>query len=335
MKTTYLIGFISCCFFSTIFSQGDTIHLKNPSFEDYPRAGRVPEGWKDCGFPKESPADTHPSGAFDVIKYPADGNTYLGLVTRDNDTWEMVGQKLATPMIAQQCYIFKLALSRSELYVSASRMSGKRANYTQPIKLKIWGGDAFCNKKEIVGETPLVEHTDWEDYIFTIYPNHNHTHLLLEAFYNEPIWAPYNGNLLIDNVSSIIPIPIDSANVWTIDKKESIILGTKSLSIIINEEDIDETAKNTATVKATRIGAPKQLPTVSAIYYNSILTKIEKELVLEKIVTFVENNPFAKANIIIEEKTKKKRKLQKELLVKQLTDLGIFEDSFTINLYKK
>ena len=335
MKTTLLIGFITCCFFSTIFSQIETIHLKNPSFEDYPRAGRVPEGWRDCGFPEESPADTHPSGAFDIVKYPADENTYLGLVTRDNDTWERVSQKLVTPIKAGQCYIFKLALCRSELYVSASRLSGKQANYTQPIKLKIWGGDAFCDKKEALGESPLVEHTDWEDYIFTFYPNNNHTYLMLEAFYKEPILNPYNGNLLLDNASSIVSIPIDSANVWTIDKKESIVLGAKSLPVVINEEDIDETAKNMATVTATRIGDSKQFPPVSAIYYNSMLTEIEKELVLEEIKVFVENSPFAKVNIIIEEKTRNERKEQKVILTQKLTALGILEDSYSINLYKK
>lgn len=333
MKATILIGFLTICF-TSLFAQSEVIYLKNPSFEDYPRAGRVPAGWIDCGFPKESPADTHPSGEFDVIKYPSHGNTYLGMVTRDNDTWERVGQKLDIPMIAGQCYIFKLSLCRSELYVSRSRMYNRSANYTQPIKLKVWGGTAFCDKRDMLGETETIEHSNWEDYIFTFYPNHNHDYLLLEAFYQEPVPYPYNGNLLIDNASPIIPIPNDSAIIWSMDKMESILLGTENLPVVINEEDIDPSAKNTATITAKRIGAPAELAPPTAIYYNSTLDDAEKELTLEEILAFVENNPFDKANIIIEEKTRKERKRQKELLIKKLTELDIREDNYRIRLYK-
>ena len=87
----------------TVFGQADAIQLINPSFEDYPRAERVPHGWRDCGFPGESAPDTHPSGAFDVVKYPSDGNTYLGMVVRDNDTWERVSQHLTAPIQAETC----------------------------------------------------------------------------------------------------------------------------------------------------------------------------------------------------------------------------------------
>lgn len=215
------------CFSNILFSQLDTIHLMNPSFEDYPMAGNVPIGWKDCGFPGESPADTHPSGQFAVTKYAADGNTYLGLVTRDNDTWEMAGQKLTEPMIAGQCYIFKLTLCRSELYVSPSRETNTETNYVDPIKLKIWGGNSFCDKKETLGETPVVDHSDWDDYVFTIAPDENHRFILLEAFYQVPVIFPYNGNLLIDNASPIIPVSCDSIATWSLDRKAAILSGTK------------------------------------------------------------------------------------------------------------
>ncbi|MFK7983070.1 MAG: OmpA family protein [Saprospiraceae bacterium] len=197
----------------SVFGQESVIQLINPSFEDYPRAERVPHGWRDCGFPGESAPDTHPSGAFDVIKYPSDGNTYLGMVVRDNDTWERVSQHLSTPIQAGTCYSFSLNLSRSELYVSASRETGTRANYVQPIKLVIWGGDGHCEKRERLAESPLVANTSWKPYAFKFEPKLTHTHITLEAFYKTPVLFPYNGNILIDKASDIVPMPCDETPV--------------------------------------------------------------------------------------------------------------------------
>ena len=197
------------------FGQGDAIHLINPSFEDYPRAERVPNGWRDCGFPGESAPDTHPSGAFDVIKYPSDGNTYLGMVVRDNDTWERVSQQLTSSIQRGTCYSFSLNLCRSELYVSASRVSGVRANYVEPAKLVIWGGDGHCSKRERLAESPLISNTKWQPYIFKFEPKQSHTHITLEAFYKTPVLFPYNGNVLVDNASEIAPMPCDEEPIIT------------------------------------------------------------------------------------------------------------------------
>ncbi len=193
----------------TVFGQDGVIKLINPSFEDYPRAETVPHGWKNCGFPEETPPDTHPSGAFDVIKYPSDGNTYLGMVVRDNDTWERVSQKLTTPIQGGTCYSFSINLSRSELYVSASRETGTPSNYVQPIKLVIWGVDGYCEKKERLAESPLIANTTWQPFAFKFEPKQTHTHIMLEAFYKTPVLFPYNGNILVDKASDIVPMPCD------------------------------------------------------------------------------------------------------------------------------
>ncbi len=194
---------------NTTFGQAGIIKLTNPSFEDYPRIGRVPQGWRDCGFADESAPDTHPSGAFDVVKMPSDGNSYLGMVVRDNDTWERVSQQLSSPMQRGTCYSFSINLCRSELYVSASRRTNVRANYVEPIKLVIWGGDGHCSKKELLAESKLIKNTDWESYAFKFEPKQTHTHITFEAFYKTPVLFPYNGNVLVDNASEIAPMPCD------------------------------------------------------------------------------------------------------------------------------
>jgi hypothetical protein len=90
---TFVILFIT----NALCSQRDTIRLTNPSFEDTPKRGGESDqqisGWYDCGmlyFPQESPPDIHPNGFWGVNVPAHDGKTYLGMVVRDNGTYEGV-----------------------------------------------------------------------------------------------------------------------------------------------------------------------------------------------------------------------------------------------------
>jgi len=189
----------------------EPITLINPSFEDIPRYGKPPRGWYDCGFPGETPPDVQPlpEGQFQVSKPAEDGDTYLGLVVRDNETWEMVSQRLSAPLKAGKCYQFSLFLCRSNLYVSQSRTTDEEVNYTTPAKLRIWGGAGYCNKAELLAETSQIINTRWLEYNFKFEPKQTHTYLMLEVFYKTPVLFPYNGNVLVDNASPIIPVPCD------------------------------------------------------------------------------------------------------------------------------
>lgn len=195
-------------------AQEAPIFLTNPSFEDFPTQGKQPRGWEDCGFPGETPPDVQPSGNpynsyFEVSKAAFEGSTYLGMVVRDNDTWEMVSQRLSGPLKSGQCYEFSLYLCRSELYVSQSRVTYQNTNYTTPAKLRIWGGSSFCNKKELLAETSAIINTRWLKFDFKFKPKETHSYIVLEAFYNTPVLFPYNGNVLADNASPIVPVPCE------------------------------------------------------------------------------------------------------------------------------
>jgi outer membrane protein OmpA-like peptidoglycan-associated protein len=192
------------CFFSAVpmvFSQ--TIELRNASFEDAPRHSTTPYGWYDCGQVEETPPDIQP-GAFEVLQKAADGNTYLGLVTRDNDTWEGVGQRLSQPMKAGECYTFSISLARAENYISISKTTRVEENFNKPIRLRIWGGTSYCSKKEKLAETITIKHTSWKEYSFKLNPKGNYNYIFLEAFF-EPTLFPYNGNILIDECSNLEP----------------------------------------------------------------------------------------------------------------------------------
>lgn len=94
----------------------------------------------------ESPPDIHPNGFWENNLPASDGKTYLGMVTRDNDTYESVTQRLSKPMKAGKCYAITVHLARAERYVSHSRMTSDETNYSTPVTLRIWGVPPFVRK---------------------------------------------------------------------------------------------------------------------------------------------------------------------------------------------
>ncbi|MCB0706044.1 MAG: OmpA family protein [Saprospiraceae bacterium] len=215
---------IVCSIFSLIvlftvggMAQGEAIELVNPSFEGIPNHSSSPRGWTDCGFPGETEPDVHSGDTlgqthFNVRHVAHDGNTYLGMVARDNDTWEKISQRLTVPLEADKCYDFSIYLARAEMYVSFSKTANQEVNYTTPIKLMIWGGASYCDKAELLAETNLVKNTRWLRFDLHFEPSQNHRYITLEAFYRTPSLFPYNGNILMDDMSPIIPVPCDEEN---------------------------------------------------------------------------------------------------------------------------
>ena len=234
------------------WSQEDPILLSNPSFEDMPRHSKPPRGWIDCGFPGESPPDIQPSGTFNLTRPAQDGNTYLGMVVRDNDTWESVSQRLNKPMKADQCYSFTVNLCKSELYVSTSRITEERANYTTPAKLRIYGGFGHCDKQFLLGETNTINHANWIEYEFKFEPIADYTYIIFEAFYKTHTLFPYNGNLLLDNASTLQQITCD----------EDEILVETDEEIAINEPEPTPTTPPTPPKPKEQKKAPKGIDTV-------------------------------------------------------------------------
>lgn len=196
----------------------EVIQLKNPSFEDIPRAGGQPffkmdiKGWWDCGtyyFKGQTPPDIHPTDGFawSVDSRPQHGNTYLGMVVRFDDTQESLGQALEKPMEAGKCYSFSVYLSMSAVYLSPTwRNRDVEENFTTPSVLRIWGGDSFCDKAELLGESAPVDNINWKPNYFKFSPKMDHRYIILEAFYKTPILLPYNGHILVDNCSPITEI---------------------------------------------------------------------------------------------------------------------------------
>ncbi len=212
----YLLSLFSLLLWAAVDATGqEEIRLSNPSFESpYADALGRPEcclgakGWYSCGRPDLNTPDAQP-GNFGVELPAAGGSYYIGLVARDNDTWEAMSQRLRTPMQAGKCYSFSMKLSHSEDLVSQSRITQKNVLYNRPILVRVWGGNGYCSKLELLDETPPVDHTTWKEYTLRFEPKKTYSYILIEAFYKTPTPLPYNGNILMDDLSSIKMIACD------------------------------------------------------------------------------------------------------------------------------
>jgi len=200
----------------------DTIYLKNPSFEDIPRAGgsqRIPIlDWEDCSgyyFSGETPPDIHPvpGGAWGVQGKAEDGETYLGMVVRQTATWESVSQRLKTALLKGKCYELHAYLSLSPVYFSGTKISDTLEDFSHPAVLRIWGGSDVCDKTELLSVSYPVANHDWKECVFHLNPTMTCHSITLEAFYyipesnysKERIKA-YNGHIMIDHLSPIMEV---------------------------------------------------------------------------------------------------------------------------------
>jgi len=217
MRHALYFFLLFCTLFSGLSAQDmaqeeGIIFLRNPSFEDMPRNSSPPLGWTNCGFPGETPPDVHPDPKFEfnVSKEAFHGKTYLGMVTRENETYESVGQQLTEPLVSGHCYRFRLHLARSSVYLSRSRVTGAPSNYVKPIRLRVFGGYSICDRGKLIGTTGLVKNYDWKQYSIKLRPDADYTHIILEAYYPPQTLFPENGNLILDNTQPLVPIACDA-----------------------------------------------------------------------------------------------------------------------------
>lgn len=182
--------------------------FQNPSFEDQPDFGKPPVGWFYCGNFGETPPDIHPGGFYGVETLPKDGQTYVGMVVRDNGTEEQLGQRLAAPLVPGQCYAFRIFAARSEQYVSFSRVTGQPAPYTLPVKLAVLGAQRHCEPVAVLAYSKTILGTEWQQLDFVLQPKAVFDYLILAA--TSANGERYNGNLLVDAASPLVPCNCDA-----------------------------------------------------------------------------------------------------------------------------
>jgi gliding motility-associated-like protein len=174
--------------------------IDNPSFEG-PQGSTSPSPWFACN--SFSTPDTQP-GSWGVTKAASDGNTFISLVTRADNTVEAIGAKL-NGIAANRCYNVSLDLASSD------ELTFDNIYYT-PVILKVWLASSQCQKSQLIWASPLVNHTNWQTYNFNfMVGNSGLNYLMLEVNYGGP--TPYFGSMLLDNVKiseSIVSIGNDT-----------------------------------------------------------------------------------------------------------------------------
>lgn len=307
---------------------GQTIEVINKSFEGIPRAGDrggqgfVATGWWDCGngwFRGETPADIHPGvpgGFFGVSMDAHEGRTYLGMVVRDNDTWEGVSQRLDAPLEADQCYSFSLDLSRSATYYSPYPYDPNVSeSYTKGAVLRIYGGNSYCSRKEVLAESEIVQNASWKRFDFEFRPTSKYNFIIFEAFYKTPVLFPYNGNLLLDNASDIERIACPGEELAQEDpgpdpkkeepteikpKKEDPVVSEKPVVKPDPKPELPTRKKQTVIAGVERANLIKgQKIQISNLYFDADTSKINPNSyrVLDDLAEFLRDNRDVKIEI--------------------------------------
>jgi len=186
------IGMMLMAVCQGVYAQNEVlVTLENSSFEGQPHDDAQLSGWSGCGY--NSTPDILP-GPWGVYQKPIDGNTFLGLITRENNTWESIAQQLSEPLKKEGCYQLTVNLARSSAY----------AGYSNATVMRVWGAKDPCTPVELLATSPTIEHNDWQTYNMTLMPQSEYSYIIIECYYKEATLLPYRGNILIDGMSALI-----------------------------------------------------------------------------------------------------------------------------------
>jgi hypothetical protein len=162
--------------------------LNNPGFEDEPSDATTPMGWQNCE--RGTTPDIFP-GVYGNYKEASEGETYVGIITRADGSFESIGQRFSQKLKKSTCYYFQIDLSRIDDYVG----------YNEALKLRVWIGNRKCDKAQMVYESDFIEDEDWETQDIKFMTEKSAKYIILEAYH--PV-AGTRGHILLDNMSKVM-----------------------------------------------------------------------------------------------------------------------------------
>ncbi len=185
-----LLTIILCFLLCVISSFGQSITLNNPSFEDAPADATTPMGWFECT--ETTTPDIFP-GYWGVYEEASDGDTYVGMIIREDRSYEAIGQRVSATMQKDQCYKFTIDLAHSNTY----------AGYDAPAKLRVYIGPSKCSTSQMVYESDFIKDEEWKTYLIEFSPKEDANYIFFEAVDKKGIILGSKGNILLDAISSI------------------------------------------------------------------------------------------------------------------------------------
>lgn len=205
--TTFNVSFLK----AQVSVEIDTVEkilFNNASFEGDNGASKYPDSWEGCSAQDKANLPDVQPGSFGVQLVPFNGKNYLSLVSNDDGSVESIRQPLSTPLKAGKCYRFSVYLAKSEKYENQSRLQSNLVLYDKPIKLIVWGvsGDScVLSPDDWLTETKPIHHNRWKKYVFYIQPPKDCQSVVLQVACVGD--KPYNGNILMDNISPLMVVP--------------------------------------------------------------------------------------------------------------------------------
>jgi hypothetical protein len=163
----------------------------NHSFEGEPQDAFIPVGWHKCS-PHTTP-DIFP-GVWGVYKEAVDGDTFVGLITRSDGSFESIGQRLPKKLELGKCYRLTIYVAHSETY----------AGFNDAIRFRLWAGKEKCRRKQLLFESKVIKHTSWKQYTIEFAPDSKLNYLIIEAAFPSGR-DDTRGNILFDEIGEIRP----------------------------------------------------------------------------------------------------------------------------------
>ncbi|MBR9920907.1 MAG: hypothetical protein GYB31_08705 [Bacteroidetes bacterium] len=190
--------------------EAQVVHrFANPSFEGEPGLNNTPEGWKQCSMVRNIPATvseeiiSNSNGFYICGPDPSDGRTYMLMVGRQDDSWEAVYQKMEQKLEKGKWYAFEVDVARAHCLVSTIVGQGGIYDFSAPLSLGVKGSNHSCKFADLLYKSPAITDTLWQRIEIAFKAKKNYTNLVLEVTYPSEAFIPYNGNLLLDNISDL------------------------------------------------------------------------------------------------------------------------------------
>ena len=204
-------------FLAINLSSQDAFEIRNPSFEGKQARGTVLrsefesniQSWYDTQIQdkKQSAPDIHAHAEphiWEVTAAPSDGNTFLGMVARNDGSYEMIAQELTVPVSQMKCYSFSIDLMKSQTLKSGLNHVVETKNFTSDLKLLILGGNDGFVPDEVLHTSESVGHHDWKTYHISFRPTQQYKNLFLQVRCADSSFDDCLGNLLLDNIKDVL-----------------------------------------------------------------------------------------------------------------------------------
>ena len=174
--------------------QGDAREVANPAFSrHHPRLNVVYTCTEDC--------HENIKPIFKVYTLAQDGDQFISLVTRANQSVECIGQLLEKSLSIDSTYLLEIYLNSSEFFESRTSIkSTETADFNIAADLEVYG---LTNAGQyiLIDVYEDIKHYNWKKYTTTFKALKEFAAIEFRAFFTFDQLLPYNGHILIDNIT--------------------------------------------------------------------------------------------------------------------------------------